>query len=104
MTFTGLLIHTVTSQTATSSQNTLGEWTYSYANGSSITCRCSPISAEQRTELSGYYDDVKYHCFMDDSESVSRGDKLIYNSNTYRVKEVILDSNSHHKTCLLVEE
>jgi len=102
MTFTSLLIHSVTPKTKASSQNALGEWSYTYTDGTDITCRCSPVTAEQRMNLSGWYDDVKYNCFMDDSESVSRGDIIEYNSENYKVKELILDSSSHHKTALLV--
>ena len=102
ITFESLLIHSITPQTKASSQNALGEWSYTYTDGTDITCRCSPLTAAQTMNISGWYDDVKYNCFMDDSESVARGDRVEYGSDTYRVKEVILDSSSHHKTALLV--
>jgi len=102
MTFESLLVHKVSSQTKVSSQNALGEWSYSYTDNAAITCRCSPVTASQTMLISGWYDDVKYNCFMDDSESVSRGDRLEYSGDTYRVKDIILDSSTHHKTALLV--
>ena len=102
MTFTSLLIHSVYKQSKVSSQNDLGEWTYTYTTSTSpIICRISPVSNRRYRELQGYMDDVRYQCFMNYSESVSIGDKLVYSGTEYRVKEVILDSNSHHKTALL---
>lgn len=97
MTFTGLLVHTVTPKTKASSQNALGEWTYTYTNGTAIDCRCSPISNAQRMESPGYFDDVKYQCFMV-SSSIKKGDHVVYNAEDYLVKGCGFDSSTHHKT------
>ena len=110
MSFTGLLIHTIYKSTATSSQNDFGEWTHAYTSQTSspITCRVSPIyggslSNKEEIIITGKYDDVKYRCFMDDSESIYTGDRIIYDSKEYRVKEMIVDSTGHHKSALLTE-
>ena len=105
MTFDSLLIHEIYKKTPSSSQNALGEWIYIYVTSTTaIKCRCSPVTGKRVTELQGFSDDIKYQCFMGDSEDVSRGDYLIYASEEYRVKELIIDSSTHHITALLARE
>ena len=103
MTFDSLLIHEITLQNKYSSQNILGEWNYIYSSASTTTdCRCSPISYSERIDSQGLFDDVRYKCFVDSDVLLSTNNRVIYNSDTYRVKDVIKDSNAHHKTGLLV--
>lgn len=111
MSFDALLIHTIYKQYVYSSQNTFGEWAYSYSSqtGSGITCRMAPWTIYYDTDrgekirLSGKYEDIRYKCFMDVDEDVEIGDRIVYGSETYRVKEVIIDSSGHHKSALLME-
>lgn len=108
MSFDGLLIHKIYKNVPYSSQNDFGEWAYSYSTQTStgITCRVSPYSITQLSDKEsiitiGKYDNVKYKCFMDHSENINTGDRVVYSSDIYRVKETMIDSNTHHKTVLL---
>jgi len=56
----------------------------------------------------GKYDDVRYKCFVSGTlpiSSLSIGDRVTISANTitYRVKDLIKDSTSFHKTALLTE-
>jgi len=102
MTFEGLLIHNIYKRTPSSSQNDLGEWTYSWTAGSTaIECRVNPISNEERLMMAGQFDDVKYKVYMDADETLSRGDQVTYSTEIYEVNEVLTDSSSHNKTAFL---
>jgi len=104
MTYESLLNNSITTRTRSSSQNEIGEWTYSYTDDSdSIICRMMPITARERIENTGLYDDVSYKCFCLSSASIDRDSQVKYNNNYYRVKEVVMDSSFHHKTALLKE-
>lgn len=103
MTFNSLLNKSVSLQTKASSQNSLGEWSYSYTSASTPTiCRLSPLSASERMNTTGRYDDVRFKCYLESGATITRDNRLIYNSETYRIKEAYLDSESHHITALLV--
>ena len=105
MTFDSLLIDEVYKRTSTSSQNALGEWIYTYTTSTTaIKCRCSPVTGIRTTELQGFSDDIKYQCFMDADESVTRGDYLVFSSETYLVKDLTINSTDHHITALLALE
>ncbi len=109
MSFDGLLIHKIYKNVPYSSQNDFGEWAYSYSTqtATGITCRVSPysvlyhLSDKESILTTGKYDDVKYKCFMDYSENINTGDRVVYGSDLYRVRETMIDSNTHHKTVLL---
>jgi len=102
MTYEELLNTNIYLRTRTSSQNVIGEWTYTYTTSSTPTkCRMSPLSASERIDNSGLYDDVRYKCFCLSSSSIDRDSQATYNGENYRVKEVIIDSSFHHKTALL---
>jgi len=111
MSFDGLLVHKIYKNVPYSSQNNFGEYAYSYSTQTStgITCRVSPysvmyhLSDVESIKTMGKYDDVVYKCFMDYSENINTGDRVVYESNIYRVKETMIDSNSHHKTVLLTQ-
>jgi len=104
MSFTSLLTHKCTLQAKSSSQNTLGEWSATYTSATtSISCRMSPISAMERMELQGRFDDVNYRLFTESSNRVSVDNRVVYNGTVYRVRECILDSNYHHWSSLLTE-
>jgi len=94
--------HSIKFQTKASSQNDFGEWTYTHTTATSGTsCRLSPVSAAERLDPTGIYKDVKYICIVPSSTSITRGNRLVAGSDTYLIKDVILDSTSHHKSCLL---
>ena len=102
MTFESLLVHSIYKSSHTSSQNSFGEWTHTYTDGTSaISCRVNPIINEKRLDNTGFFDDVKYKVYMDADESLVRGDRVTYSSEEYRVKDVRTDSSSHNKTAFL---
>jgi len=104
MTFESLLVHSIYKRTLTSSQNMLGEWIYTYADGSiAVSCRINPISNRERIDAGGRWDDVRYICYMDYSESINTGDHVTYGGNDYRMKEVVIDSSSHNRKGYMVE-
>jgi len=112
MSFNDLLIHKIYKSIATSSQNDFGEWNITYTTGTSpITCRVSPWTMTEELILNrgqtvipvGVWDNVKYKCFMDVDEPIYAGDQIMYDSKIYRVKDVITNSTSHHKSILVVE-
>ena len=100
MTFEGLLNDNL--RTRYSSQNLLREWNYTYSSSTTPTkCRVSPLSASERIDRTGLYDNVAYKCFCLSSASITRDSQIEYASEYYRVKQVIQDSSFHHKTGLL---
>ena len=104
MSYEGLLNNSIKLRTKYSSQNQLGEWTFTYSSSSTPTiCRLSPLSASERIDKTGLYDDVRYKCFCLSSSSIDRNSQVEYGGKYYRVKEVIIDSSHHHKTALLKE-
>ena len=104
MSYEGLLIHDMYLETKYSSQDVLGSWEYTFSSATSTTdCRMSPLSAMERRDVTGRYDDVKYKCFCKSSSSITRDQRLTWNNEDYRIKEVIIDSSGHHKTAYLVQ-
>ena len=104
MTYESLLVHNIQLQTFISSQNDLGEWLNTYTTTATpISCRMSPISAMERMDLSGRFDDVRFRCFCASSAQITVNNRVIYNEKIYRVKESILDSSYHHRVCYLTE-
>lgn len=104
MSYEGLLIDTCNLGTAVSSQNSLGEWKYTWSYSSTDTkCRCAPIRGEERKELPGEFADVQYRMFVLYDTSVLAGDQLQYNSKEYIVRSLVEDSSHHHKTALIAE-
>lgn len=103
MSFDDLLIHSLYIKTATSSQNSLGEWISTYTTSTTATsCRMNPLSAAEMVQMQGRYDDVRYKCYLTYSTSLNRGDRILYESEEYRVKDIHPDSSGHHKTAYLV--
>jgi len=80
----------------------LGEWTYVYSSSSIPTiCRIAPLTASERIDTTGLYDNVRHKCFCLSSAAIVRDSQISYRNELYRVKEVIIDSSHHHKTALL---
>jgi len=57
----------------------------------------------ERTDPTGRYDDVTYKVGFEYDSDVDRDSRLIYGGHTYRVKEVLIDSNAHHRTAYVVQ-
>jgi len=104
MTFESLLTHKIYKRVATSSQNSLGEWVYSYTTStSSINCRVAPVTFEITRDLPGELKNIKYIVLMDADEDIDMGDRCIYNSKEYFVVQSKIDSEGHHKTLYIKE-
>jgi len=103
MTFEDLISsHTIYKSTHTSSQNDFGEMEHTYTDGTTpISCRINPLSNAERIDTTGIFDNVRYKAYMAADEDISRGDRVTYSSELYRVREVMIDSSSHHKTAFL---
>ena len=104
MTYEGLLNNSIKLREKYSSQNEIGEWTFTYSSSTTKTeCRMSPISNMEMIARPGLYEDVKYTCFCLSSASIDTNSQVQYRDEYYRVKQVIIDSSHHHKTALLKE-
>jgi len=102
MSYDDLLIHTCYLMTRASSQNYLGEWTYTWTTSTTATeCRMSPVSAREQQESYGLYDNVRYTCFLKSGTSITNRTRISYNSDVYEVKEQRYDSTGHHITAIL---
>ena len=102
MTFESLLEDEIYLQTTASSQNELGEWEYTYTTiSTAINARMVPISDVDRRTIAGRWEDATLKAYVDYSVSVSPGDRIVYNSDTYLVDNVVWDSSKHHKTLIL---
>jgi len=87
---------------SSSSQNTLGEWKLSWIYGTSpVSCRASPITAEQRVELAGLYDNVRYTLFLPSSSHITINNRIVYEGDYYRINDIRFDSSHHHLTALI---
>jgi hypothetical protein len=97
-----LLNKTVSRYTETTSKNDFGEdvesWNY---EESGIKCRLVPISAKQKNEMPGEYEDVKYTGYFLSTQSLSTDDRIVYDSDTFRVREVYDDSSGYVRKTLL---
>ena len=104
MTFESLLRHSIYKKIVTSSQNSLGEWEYTYSSSTTpIKCRVAPVDYEIFRDLPGDLSKVRYIVLMDADEDIDKGDECIYNSDDYYVKESKIDSKGHHKTLYIME-
>ena len=72
MTYESLLTHSSYLRTKASSQNAFGEWVYTWTTSTTTTpCRMSPITATERIEYPGRFEDVKYRGFFKAGASIS---------------------------------
>lgn len=104
MSYDGLMVHTCYIGTATETTNEFGEtketWSYS---STGTPCRVMPITLEEKRELGGDYQDIKYKVFFKSGASVTLGGRIQYSSTYYLVRERYYDSSGHHITCLVKE-
>jgi len=104
MSYISLMEHTCYLVTKASSQNYLGEWTYTWTDSTSKTdCRMSPLTASERIEAQGRFDDVSFRGFFKSGTSITVDNRIKYRNKHYVVKEMSYDSNFHHITTLLRE-
>jgi hypothetical protein len=102
MTFEELLIHSCYLGTATTSTNSLGETLNTWAYSTTATdCRVMPIKNEELLTLPGEWKDVRYKIFLPASTTIYSRDRLKYSDEYYLIRNVTLDSSSHHKTILV---
>ena len=102
MSYEELLTHTCYIQTKTSSQNDFGEWEYSYTTGTTpIDCRMTEVSAFDRVDPTGRFENLRYFAYFKSGASISENDRIIYGSETLLVREIVLDAEYHHKEALL---
>lgn len=95
-------IHSCYIGTKSSSQNSLDEWTYTWTYSSTETkCRMSPITAKERIELPGKYEDVSFRGFFKSGTSITISNRIRYNSADYRIRELYYDSSRHHISTML---
>jgi hypothetical protein len=102
MSFQSLLIHSCYIAPPASSQNTLGEWKFSWTYSTTATdCRMSPISDSERISSPGRFDNVSYRAFFMPDITIDLEYRLKYNNEYYRIIDVRLDSSSHHYSALV---
>ena len=102
MSFDSLLTHTCYLQTAASSQNEWLDWTYTYTSATSTTkCRMTAISEYERIDDTGRFDDIRYFGYFESDADISEGNRLVYDGKTYIIREVVDDSEEHHKEALI---
>ena len=103
MSYESLLIHNCNLGTKSSSQNYLGEWSFSWTYSTAeSSCRIIPLSAKSRLEIQGIFDDVKYKVYFP-SGTITKDNRLRFNSSNYRVREILHDSSYHHEYCYVSE-
>ena len=108
MTYDSLLIHTCYRGWATSSQNSLGEWKYAWTYAHSSQCRASPLTASQRVEFVGLFDNVTYTLFLPSGSgfkitSPSGMNRVLFEGKYYKINDLRYDSSHHHITALISE-
>jgi len=103
--YESLLNRTCSRWTETISSNALGEdvVTMSYCE-SGIKCRIQTIDATQLRELPGKFEDVKHTAYFLSGQSLSTDDEIHYKGDTYRVRDVYVDSEGYTKKALLGEK
>ncbi len=102
MSYETLLNNVLYKTTKASSQNQLGEWTYTYTDSTTKTkCRMVPITISERIERPGIFDDVKYTCYCVSSAGLTTNSTITYQGVNYRVKACEFDSSFHHQKALL---
>jgi hypothetical protein len=102
MSFEGLLNQTCQLSTPASSQNSLGEWLYTWTYSSDDTkCRVVTTTAEETQRLPGKFNRVSLRMYLLSSAQIEDGYRLQYGNDEYLVRDVRLDSSFHHKTALL---
>jgi len=97
-----LLTHNVYIQTKSETTNAWGETTETWTTPSTTTkCRMSPISNEVRMKSVGRFENVEYEAFFASGTNITTDNRVVYNDNTYMVREVKIDSIGNHVEAML---
>ena len=104
MSYESLLVHECYLGTPASSQNSLGEWKFSWTYSATATkCRMSPISDTERVTSPGRFDNVMYRAFFEPDVTIDIEYRVKYNNNYYRIVDVRLDSSASHYSVLMAK-
>ena len=102
MSFESLLVHSCYKGTPASSQNSLGEWKFSWTYSSTATvCRVQPISDSERIQSPGRFDNVKSRVYFKPTETINLAYRLKYESEYYQIMDLRFDSSHHHLQALI---
>jgi len=104
MTFNSLLNTSCHIGSYASSQNYLNEYTYTWTYATAGTkCRMDPVTASDRIEFKGKFEDVRYRGFFKSSSGINLNDRVKYQGKYYEIVECYFDSSFHHKETLIAE-
>ena len=102
MSFTSLLNHSCYKGTSASSQNSLGEWTYTWTYSTDeISCRGLPITYAERVQAPTAYRNVSYKIYLSSGNGLTLDNRLSYGGEYYRIVDIHPDSSYHHYTALV---
>jgi len=97
MTFESLLNDNCYIGTHTSSQNTLGEWLDSWTYSTTKTkCRFQPYTEGITMGYAGEFVNLQDRIFLLSSSSITKYDRILYNSDYFRIRDLRFDSSKHH--------
>ena len=100
--YEGLLNRRVSRWTETISSNALGEDTITMTySESGVKCKLDPVSADQQMQMPGKFENVRYTGYFLSSQTLTTDDEIHYGGDTYRVREVYVDSQGYTKKALL---
>jgi len=104
MSFEGLLVHTCYLAPPASSQNSLGEWkyTWTYSNTGTV-CRVVPVSDTEQEQSPGRFDRGMSRIYFKPTTTIELGYKIKYGNEYYQIVDLHSDSSNHHKTALVSE-
>jgi hypothetical protein len=104
MSFDSLLVHTCYIAAPTSSQNSLGEWKYSWSYSSTGTvCRVQPITDTERIQSPGRFDNVVSRIYFKSTETIALGNRIKYGDEFYQIVDLRFDSSAHHRQALVMQ-
>jgi len=102
MSFTSLLNHSCYKGTSASSQNSLGEWIYTWTYSTDeISCRALPITYAERVQAPTAYRDVTYKIYFPFGTGITIDNRLEYGGEYFRIVDIHPDSSHHHDTALV---
>jgi hypothetical protein len=70
-------------------------------NESGVKCKLDPVTAEQLRELPGKFENVRYTGYFLSSQTLTTDDEVHYDGDTFRVRDVYVDSQGYTKKALL---
>ena len=104
MSFESLLVHSCYFGVPASSQNTLGEWEFSWTYSTTATdCRVVPITDRERISSPGRFDNVMSRIYFKPDETIHLDHRLKYGSEFYTLVDLRFDSSSHHQQAFVTK-